>query len=273
VLRILTKWFEELWKKFEKNHFINRSESIKLQKGESVHDLKPEYRRLLDNLLSEEKKKINTYIDNIQKLNYKLEASILKNEESFQGDNQLDDLERICGKFSYKVVKNLHSEIIEYLNKVIHSILLVSKRFHEHILDPRRTTESETNNWPAPPNLITFKLGDLMRCKLSSKEQEVIRIYNELIHMSRSKELSRKFKIVRIKNRLKDSTNDILINVRFNEEILCEIQLAIKSHASDFIKKSNAFHHYIYELERSQFGPITELCSIWMSLDNRAKVY
>ena len=156
---------------------------------------------------------------------------------------------------------------------MIHSILLVSKRFHEHILDPRRASESEKSNWHCPPNLLSFKIGDLMRCKLSSREQEVIRIYNELIRLSRSKEHARTFRIVRIKNRLKDSTNDILINARFNGSILCEIQLAIKSHASDFIKKSNAFHHYIYELERSQFGPVTELCSIWMSLDNRAKVY
>ena len=50
----------------------------------------------------------------------------------------MDELERICGKFSYKIVKNLHKEIIEYLNKVIHSVLLVSKRFHEYIFDPKK---------------------------------------------------------------------------------------------------------------------------------------
>lgn len=94
-----------------------------------------------------------------------------------------------------------------------------------------------------------------------------------MIRLHQSKEMEKKFRIVRIKNRLKASTNDILINIRFNEQFLCEIQLGIKSHASEFIKASNAFHHYIYELERSRFGPLSELSSIWMSFDARSNIY
>jgi hypothetical protein len=63
------------------------------------------------------------------------------------------------------------------------------------------------------------------------------------------------------------------MNLRFNDSILCEIQLAVNSKTSNFIKCSNMLHHYIYELERSLFGPITELGSIWNSLDNRSKIY
>lgn len=33
------------------------------------------------------------------------------------------------------------------------------------------------------------------------------------------------------------------------------------------------FSHYIYELGRTLFGPITELCSVWISLDARALEY
>lgn len=83
----------------------------------------------------------------------------------------MDDSERICGKFAAKVVKNLHNEIVEYLNKVIHSILSCSKDFHKLVLESKRTSQVEKSNWPYPPNLISFKVGDLMRCKLSSKEQ------------------------------------------------------------------------------------------------------
>lgn len=78
---------------------------------------------------------------------------------------------------------------------------------------------------------------------------------------------------MRIKNRLKSGTNDILINVKFNNLILCEVQLAIKSQSSHFIKCSNLFHHYIYELQRTNFGPLAELCSIWNTLDRRMDVY
>ena len=92
-----------------------------------------------------------------------------------------------------------------------------------------------------------------------------MKIYNEIERISHQN--PDKLKIVRIKNRLKSTTHDILINVKYNNEILCEIQLAIKNQTSDFIKCSNLFQHYIYELKRSTFGPLTELCSIWNALD------
>jgi hypothetical protein len=41
-----------------------------------------------------------------------------------------------------------------------------------------------------------------------------------------------KLKIVRLKNRLNLSTNDILMNIRFNGLILCEVQLAVKTETS-----------------------------------------
>lgn len=80
-------------------------------------------------------------------------------------------------------------------------------------------------------------------------------------------------KIIRVKNRLKLGTNDILINVIYMEKYLCEIQLAVKSVTSKFIQCSNMFSHYVYELGRTLFGPLTELCSVWTSLDPRAVEY
>ena len=95
-----------------------------------------------------------------------------------------------------------------------------------------------------------------------------------MLSISNCKICQREFlKVVRIKNRLEGGTNDILINAKFNNSILCEIQLAINSHTSNFIKCSNLFQHYIYELQRSTFGPLTELCSIWNTLDQRTVIY
>lgn len=76
-----------------------------------------------------------------------------------------------------------------------------------------------------------------------------------------------------MKNRLKLGTNDILINILYKNKYLCEIQLAVKSAQSKFIACSNKFNHYIYELGRTLFGPLTELSSVWMSLDPRAGEY
>ena len=66
---------------------------------------------------------------------------------------------------------------------------------------------------------MTFKIGDLLRCKMSSKEQEIVKTFKELKHISEHDPT--KLKIVRIKNRLKQGTNDILINVKFNNAVIC----------------------------------------------------
>ncbi len=78
--------------------------------------------------------------------------------------------------------------------------------------------------------------------------------------------------LVRVANRLKRGTNDIIINVKYRN-VLCEIQLAITNKNNTFLEYSNNFNHYLYELKRSVFSPLTELCSIWKNLDSRFNVY
>lgn len=56
------------------------------------------------------------------------------------------------------------------------------------------------------------------------------------------------FKIVRVKNKLKECTKDILINILYREKLLVEIQLAIKSDKTKFIQLESDFKHYLYEL-------------------------
>ena len=63
-------------------------------------------------------------------------------------------------------------------------------------------------------------------------------------------------KILRVKNRLAEGNKDLLINVKFKNKMVAEIQLAIKSDKSDFLKKSDKFSHFIYEMKRSTFGVI-----------------
>jgi hypothetical protein len=82
-----------------------------------------------------------------------------------------------------------------------------------------------------------------------------------------------KFKIIRIKNRLKQGTNDIMINAKFNKLIHCEIQLAVHASQSEFMRCSNKINHFIYELERAQFGPVMEMCSVWRHCDPRAAAF
>ena len=81
------------------------------------------------------------------------------------------------------------------------------------------------------------------------------------------------FKIVRVKNKLDMPTKDILINVLFRSCLVIEIQLAVKSEKTPFSSDLSRFHHFIYELQRADFGPISEMCSIWMNYDLRGEFY
>ncbi len=88
-----------------------------------------------------------------------------------------------------------------------------------------------------------------------------------------SDEMSHKFKIIRIKNRLQQGTHDILINAKFNNVINCEVQIAVNTSQSEFMRCSNKINHFIYELERAQFGPLMEMCSVWRHCDKRADIF
>ena len=142
----------------------------------------------------------------------------------------------------------IKTQIILYLNKLIHGLLKAAYLFYWN------QSKFLEMKWTSPPNLLTFKIGDLLRCKFSSKQREILAIYNEIckIHENNPQLL----KIIRVKNRLKTHTNDLLIIVRFKDCFNCEIQLAIKSDVSNFIKCSNNFNHYLYELARSPLGPL-----------------
>jgi hypothetical protein len=65
---------------------------------------------------------------------------------------------------------------------------------------------------------------------------------------------------VRVKNRFKSATRDILVNFRYGEHLIAEAQLCIDSpHDSIEVSKRIMFRHYLYELERGLFGPTFEL--------------
>ena len=63
ILRILTKWCDQLWQKFEEpNYYSNRSENIKVQKGGFVNLILPWMRQDIDNRLKVEKSKIISFL-------------------------------------------------------------------------------------------------------------------------------------------------------------------------------------------------------------------
>lgn len=81
--------------------------------------------------------------------------------------------------------------------------------------------------------------------------------------LDESKDMKGKFKLVRIKNKLQDSANNILINYLFMGKVLCELQLSIQE-SKKKEKNFYIFSHFIYELTRGNFGAISE-CAIMIS--------
>lgn len=68
-----------------------------------------------------------------------------------------------------------------------------------------------------------------------------------------SQSMKDKFKLVRIKNKLEDSANNIMVNYLFMGKVLCELQLSTQESRG---KEKNyyIFSHFIYELIRGNFG-------------------
>jgi hypothetical protein len=119
-------------------------------------------------------------------------------------------------------------------------------------------------------NLITFKISDLFRCKIKSKEAEIVRIFKKIKQIS---EKGEPFKIVRIKDRLNLGTRDILINILFMNLFLCEIQLAVEEYVDSKQVSYDSFSHFLYELHRSRLGPIMESACTWAQFDQRSKIF
>ena len=126
----------------------------------------------------------------------------------------LESQEAIIGYFAFRMEQYNNSFFSKALNNLIHMILNGIIEVKEKWL------ANNQNNFYSPiyqsldVDLITFKIGDLMRCKFASREEEVLRVFHLIKDISDDQK-SRMLKIIRIKNRLSEGTRDILMNVFF----------------------------------------------------------
>lgn len=122
----------------------------------------------------------------------------------------------------------ISSYICSELNELIHFLLKIPRNVSEDSLgNDLEVFQAQARKELDAVNLITFKLSDLLRCKIHSNEEEIIWLVKYLIHQSQHNR--DKFKIVRIKDRLGMGTRDIMINGQINRGLTCEIQLAVTS--------------------------------------------
>lgn len=189
------------------------------------------------------------------------------------------------GLFAASVISNYQTYLVGYLNTIIHSLMSATRCYQEMVkayeykhdeygeyiekwVNGHLSFEDLINraysyrlvSVPVSyisfiPELVSFRVGDILRCRCTSKEKEIIALYTELERMSRKKDSG--LKIMRIKNRLEKGTKDILINFLYKNAILVEMQLAIATNRTKFIDFSNKYNHVLYELRRAEFGPIS----------------
>lgn len=164
ILRMLTKWCEELRSKFTTPNFYSQHcDNIKVQRGSNVNSLLFPMRKLLDEELREEEGRIQQWLAETGLSNYSMQIRLLgKVGRQGRGGWGLA-AERATGRYAVEAINNLHSHLLGYLNRLIHGLCTVAANFYE------KSGVKGSASWPSPPNLLTFSLGDLMRCKLSSR--------------------------------------------------------------------------------------------------------
>ena len=75
-----------------------------------------------------------------------------------------------------------------------------------------------------------------------------------------------KFKLIRIRNKLDEPANNVMINYLFMGKVQCELQLSIQE-PSGKEKSYYTFSHFVYELTRGRFGSIAECAVLINQLD------
>ena len=112
-------------------------------------------------------------------------------------------------------------------------------------------------------NLVVFRVNDLLRSKFQCNETTFINILNTLYLLDQSVEMRDKFKLVRVKNKLDQKDNNILLNYMLLGKVQCELQLSVQDMRPKEKNYAN-YNHFLYELTRGKFGVITE-CAIIVS--------
>lgn len=164
-----------------------------------------------------------------------------------QGNEELPSNELTMLKAAECLIECSNTYTLLFLNTALQYLNVIRKQY--------RPDEPESNI-----DLITFNVLDVLRCKCIGSKHDIKRIYNQLV-------ASDEFEVIRVKNKLNESTRDILINFKPKHSFLvCEMQLSLGSSSDE---ASDHFCHYLYELQRSLFPILYEVSSQLVSCDPR----
>jgi hypothetical protein len=99
--------------------------------------------------------------------------------------------------------------------------------------------------------LLPFSVCDLLRGRCSCTIAEMKQVFKNL-------QSNPDIKIVRVKNRLDTGNRDFMVNFTFGKcKLVCEVQVGLKDTADEKGSYQNHYNHFLYELRRSKFGPLS----------------
>ena len=106
--------------------------------------------------------------------------------------------------------------MLNYTNILIDSLLKVGKKIKIYGEEDGES-RSEVQNI----SLVKFRVGDLLRSKIQSNENGFINILKTMYILDKNEKMHDKFKLIRIKNKLDDPANNIIINYLFMGKVQC----------------------------------------------------
>jgi hypothetical protein len=205
---------------------------------------------------------VDEYLQTLKDENNVLQSSFAAEKVSGKFIKKFTSVDVFAGKLEEMVAHYT----FRYLNRLIHSLLSISISAGEKLYENYKYLENLEDlaekylKELGEINLVTFKVGDLLRARYSCLEHEFV---NTLGILYKIEELDSSFlRIIKIKNRMFEKDNDILINLFFKNRTICELQLSIHREENKKEKLYGEFNHFIYELKRSEFGIISEFSSI-----------
>ena len=99
--------------------------------------------------------------------------------------------------------------MLKYISALIHHLLKAGRGIYTW----KHTYENI--------NLVTFRISDLMRAKYQCTESGFITLLKTLYILDKDENMNGKFKLTRIKNKLDEPANNIIINYLFMGRVEC----------------------------------------------------
>lgn len=83
--------------------------------------------------MAEEKLAIDEFMAHITLGNYRVEQLLLERKQVVEGHEFAGEVEWSAASFSLDMIKNFQNYLVSYLNRLIHGLLAVAKRFSSRV--------------------------------------------------------------------------------------------------------------------------------------------